>query len=236
MVPGRPSLLNPGRFGVRLKDMPRELAIALTDSSLCACVAITLAHQKYRLVLIQIDTGELNQSRRSALFDQQVAHFKPYRNHTLKHDSITKPGKRDTQIVDPRAHDDLGQRLIGLLGVIARGIEVAAHYDATTIHLGLRVGLAGNDLARATEHLQIWNDLVQTTCGRPNIEIVAPLLEMDPWQVVDLGTQVDAPVQSSWDCELNQGDPCGTCGGCRWRETAFARAAKADPARQLVKN
>jgi Queuosine biosynthesis protein QueC len=212
--------------------MPRELAIALTDASLGATVATALAHQKYRLVLVQIDQSFVSEPKRAAMLEQQAAFFKPYRHHVLKHDTLVKPGKREAnQVIDPRSHDDLGQRLTQLLPVIARGIEAAAHYDASSIHLGLSVGMSDSGLPRSVEHLQIWNELVQASCGKSNMEIHAPLLELDPWQIVDLATQVEAPLQLSWDCEMNQTDPCGTCGGCRWRDAAFGRAAKPDPLR-----
>jgi len=72
---------------------------------------------------------------------------------------------------------------------------------------------------------------VQMTLGKPELEIVAPLIELEPWQVVDLGFQVNAPLERTWSCVEESGDPCGTCRGCRSRDAAFMQAAKPDPAK-----
>jgi len=39
---------------------------------------------------------------------------------------------------------------------------------------------------------------LQVPCGMNDLEIATPLLEMDPWQVVDLGFQVNAPFDRTW--------------------------------------
>ncbi len=215
-----------------VSKVPRELAIVLSDGSLSATLAATLAQQKYRLVLARIVMGDLKRARSADAFDRQVVHFKPYRHHTLSVETPKKQGGRDAaHMIDPRAHDDLGHRLTTLLPVMAIGFQLAAHYEANSVHIGLRVGRDSADLARASEHVQIWNELVQMTCGRPTIELIAPVLELERWQVVDLGFQAEAPMALSWDCDTDQPEPCGTCGGCREREQAFLRSARADPTR-----
>jgi len=61
------------------------------------------------------------------------------------------------------------------------------------------------------------------------LSVVAPLLELDPWQVIDVGFQVNAPFDRTWSCLEGGADPCVTCRGCRAREAAFQQAAKPDP-------
>src|SRR5580704_5806521 len=69
--------------------MAKELAIVLNSGSINSVVATALAAQRYRPVMlhalkgsIQGDMDELP-SRARVAFDQQVSHFKPYREHTL---------------------------------------------------------------------------------------------------------------------------------------------------------
>jgi 7-cyano-7-deazaguanine synthase in queuosine biosynthesis len=86
-----------------------------------------------------------------------------------------------------------------------------------------------DDLARATEYLQVWDEMLQMTLGRPELRVIAPLLELELWQVVDLGFQVNAPLDRTWNCVDEHGDPCNACRGCRSRDAAFMQAAKPDP-------
>ena len=77
--------------------------------------------------------------------------------------------------------------------------------------------------------MQILNELVQLPCGQPDLEVVTPLLELEAWQVVDVGAQISAPLDKSWSCMDDGAEPCGSCRGCRTREQAFVQAGKADP-------
>ena len=57
------------------------------------------------------------------------------------------------------------------------------------------------------DSVQIWNELFQLPCAQPDLEMHMPLLELDPWQVVDLGYQVNAPFDRTWSCVEETADP-----------------------------
>jgi len=85
----------------------------------------------------------------------------------------------------------------------------------------------------------VWNELLQLPCGRPDLDVVTPILELEPWQVVDVGVQAGIPFERTWSClEDLAGDaagPCWACPGCRARESAFQQAGKADPLRKVTR-
>ena len=228
--------------------MAKDLAICLSDGGLNAAVATALAAQKYRPVLVHVDLGAAGASRATAAYDQQVAHFKPLREYTLPMPFLSAlaqarpPGAAGTSAAavaaavaanDPRHPAPLGPRMVELLPLVSVATTIAAQHQAAAVYLGLRVGAKGDELAQATEYLQVWNELIQMSCGLPDLELVAPLLELDPWQVVDLGVQVAAPLERTWSCLADGAEPCGACRGCRDREAAFQQAAKLDPARRV---
>jgi hypothetical protein len=197
-------------------------------------VAAAMAAQKYRLVMLYAETpGEAN-SRLRAAHEQQVAHFKPYREHVIGLTPVGG-GKFNTEAAaaanDPRQTPALGLCLLEMLPLIASAAQYAAHYQAVAIYFGLRVGAEADELAQATEYVQIWNEMIQLPCGRAEVELVAPLLELEPWQVVDVGFQVGAPLALAWSCMEGGEQPCWACRGCRAREAAFQRGAHADPLR-----
>lgn len=213
--------------------MPKELAIVLSNGSINSAVVAALAAQKYRPVMVHVDAyGTATRARRA--YDQQVGHFKPYREHTVALPLLTTLAQAHprTPMVDPRVVPEVTPKLVALLPVVGLAMSLAVHYSAQAVYLGLRVGTDGDELARATEWNQVWNELLQLACGLSSIELMLPLLELDPWQVVDLGVQVSAPLDMTWSCdEPDAPEPCGRCAGCLARDAAFLRAAKPDPLR-----
>ena len=63
--------------------MAKDLAIILNNGGINSAVATALAAQKYRPILLFAETGGATAGRSRAAYDQQVAHFKPFREHTL---------------------------------------------------------------------------------------------------------------------------------------------------------
>jgi 7-cyano-7-deazaguanine synthase len=220
--------------------MAKDLAIVLSSGSINSAVATALAAQRYRLILLHAETGQ-GGTRLRAAYDQQVAHFKPYREHSLPMPflaTVQEPKSSAAAMAsDPRSQvANLGPQMLDLLPLIAPAVRFATFYQAAAVYLGLRVGGSGDELAAATEYTQIWNELIQMPCGAKELEVITPLLELEPWQVVDVAFQVNAPLEKTWSCLEEGSDPCWACGGCRARERAFQQAGKVDPLRIVRKS
>jgi 7-cyano-7-deazaguanine synthase in queuosine biosynthesis len=220
--------------------MAKDLAIVLNSGSVNSAVTTSLASQRYRVVMLHAEigagTGTEAGSRLRAAYDQQVAHFKPYREHSLPMGwlaAIQEPRSSAAALAsDPRSQGvHLGQQLLDLLPLLSAALRYAVHYQASAVYLGLRVGGSGDELATATEYSQIWNELVQMPCGYKDLEVITPLLELECWQVIDVGFQVNTPFERTWSCLEQSTDPCWACPGCKAREKAFQQAGKIDPTR-----
>jgi 7-cyano-7-deazaguanine synthase in queuosine biosynthesis len=220
--------------------MAKDLAVILNNGSINSLVTTALATQKYRPIMLYAEIGAQTGSRARAAYDQQVAHFKPYREHTLPMPflSIFQPANSQAAAMksDPRLSAGIGPVLLDLLPLISTALRFAVHYQAAAVYLGLRVGAQGDDLAQATEFIQIWNEMVQLPCRQAELEVITPLMELDPWQVVDVGFQAAAPFDKTWSCVEEMNEPCWACRGCRTREVAFQQSGKADPMRVVKKN
>ena len=221
--------------------MAKDLAIVLNNGSINSCVTTALAAQRHRLTLLHAEIGQGSGTRGRAAYDQQVGHFKPYREHSLPMPFLAAVQEPRNQAValasDPRAQTaNLGPQMLDLLPLIAAAVRYATFYHAAAIYLGFRVGGSGDELATATEYTQIWNELIQMPCGQKELELITPLLELDAWQVVDVGLQVNAPLDKTWSCLEEASEPCWACPGCRAREKAFQQAGKVDPLRLTKKN
>jgi 7-cyano-7-deazaguanine synthase in queuosine biosynthesis len=225
--------------------MAKELAIVLNNGSVNSAVVTALAAQRFRLIMLHVilgageEDGSETATRTRVAFDQQTAHFKPYREHVLELPFLSQlqaPGgpKKNVDNPEPRRQQSrTSAQLLELVPAFGAAARFAGHYQVAAIYLGLRAGSGADDLAQATEYAQIWQELLQVPCGMNDLEIATPLLEMDPWQVVDLGFQVNAPFDRTWSCVSDAADPCWACKGCRAREAAFNQAAKPDPLRAV---
>jgi 7-cyano-7-deazaguanine synthase len=219
--------------------MAKDLAIILNNGSINSAVTTALAVQKHRPILLHAEVAQQAGSRHRAAYDMQVQHFKPYREHALPMPflGLMQPTANSAATMltaaDPRANAGASNQVLGLLPLIAAAARYAVHYSATAIYVGLRVGPQGDELARATEYFQIWNELLQMPCGQPELDVTAPLLELEPWQVVDVGYHVNAPLDRTWSCAEETNEPCGSCRGCRARDAAFVQAGKPDPMRAV---
>lgn len=214
--------------------MAKDLAIILNNGSVNSAVATALAAQKFRPILLHVEIAQQPGSRIRAAYDLQVQHFKPYREHTLPMPFLApvQPASHSAPVVsDPRLPAAVAPQMIELLPLLAAAARYAVHYQVAAIYLGLRVGGHGDDLAQATEYVQIWDELLQLPCAQTELEITTPLLELEPWQVVDVGFQVNAPFEKTWSCVEESSEPCWACRGCRTREAAFQQSGKPDPMR-----
>ena len=91
--------------------MAKDLAIVLNNGSLNSAVATAMAAQKYRPLMVFAEVEQGAGSRARAAYDQQVAHFKPYREHTLRlTEALQKEGKVFELMIYPgKAHGISGK-------------------------------------------------------------------------------------------------------------------------------
>src|SRR5437763_14421559 len=63
--------------------MAKDLAIVLNNGSINSAVTTALAAQRYRPILLYAEVTPQAGSRARGAYDQQVAYFKPYREHSV---------------------------------------------------------------------------------------------------------------------------------------------------------
>ena len=213
--------------------MAKDLAIVLNDGGLNAAVVTAIAAQKFRVVPVFAEIvdpeqaeDDAEQSARRAAFERQATHFKSPHHHVLamEVDTATHPASPD-----PRTAVSIAPRLVALLPLVATAIRLAARHNAVALYLGTRCGGDADAVARTTEFGQVFSELAQLPCDLPNLTIDMPLLELEAWQVVELGVNVSAPFEMAWSCETDDPQPCGVCAGCKARDAAFRQAAQPDP-------
>lgn len=77
------------------------------------------------------------------------------------------------------------------------------------------------------EYLDAFNETIKYG-SFDDIEIKAPLIEMDKVDIVKKGEEINAPMHLSYSCYVGKEKHCGTCESCKRRKRAFAKADVVD--------
>jgi 7-cyano-7-deazaguanine synthase len=62
-----------------------------------------------------------------------------------------------------------------------------------------------------------------------DIDLAAPFVEWSKTDIVERGTELSVPYDSTWSCYRDEAPACGTCDACAFRLQAFQRAGIEDP-------
>ena len=159
--------------------MEKTTSLILTDGSLESAVVCAIARQKHEAVLFDI-SDPADEHARSAVL-KQTDYLRP-RQVVGGHQAIVSD--------DPHG-------LFRLNAALAASAPAIRRFDAQNVYLPLRVGMEAEGFGRSAEFVQIAEELLRHGLGLLSVRVEAPLLEMEPWQVVDLGTQLSAPLTSA---------------------------------------
>jgi len=153
--------------------------------------------------------------------------------------SIFRSSLTDTSMNIPeRDHGDIGSDIPDTY-VPARNIimmSIAAglceSVDAGSIYIGVNtVDYSGYPDCRPEFIEQFQNMLsVGTRAGVEGnpIRIMTPILNMSKKEIVQLGTELNAPLGKTWSCYNGSEKACGRCDSCKLRRKGFADAGIKD--------
>lgn len=77
------------------------------------------------------------------------------------------------------------------------------------------------------EFLDAFNQLLEIG-SLENVQIDAPLIQMDKKEIVEMGNQINAPLSLSYSCYMGEERHCGVCESCMRRKRAFKLAKVED--------
>src|SRR4051812_45609056 len=102
--------------------MARDIAIVLNSGGMNSAIVSALAAQKFRPVMVHGEIASPAGARLRAAYEQQVGHFKPYREHTVPLPAIASGATPTAQVIaasDPRQENYLATQMLELLPIVA---------------------------------------------------------------------------------------------------------------------
>src|SRR5947209_20554062 len=116
--------------------MAKDLAIVLSSGSVNSAVATALTAQRFRPVMLYAITRSPSQddeedqpSRARVAFDQQVGHFKPYREHVLPMTYLEQlasaAGPKQGAAAPDARNPSVTPQILSLLPMISAAVQFA---------------------------------------------------------------------------------------------------------------
>lgn len=226
--------------------------LVLSGGGIGSAVAAARFARDHSLTLLHVDYGQAAAVAEHRALVAQMPSFAQTRlmRLTLPHvlelnrGSVehAKPGVVHSPVrgADNVRHEDISTgSLRGLFPVLLSvGFQAALRIGAEALVVGVtrgsatHVGLPGADQAGdlRREFFHAFATACDALLGKNRaVGIEAPLLDLTPAQVAQLGLRLEAPLTHTWSCMAAGAGPCQRCAGCNQREAAFSAIGRPDP-------
>lgn len=217
--------------------MSKPKGISVLSGGLDCTVATSLYAQEYDLTALTFNYGQRS-------FDQEVKHSKIICEKLgMKHVIIDLPWLKkisnsslttDNEIPQIEENEldnyDVAIKSAKSVWVPARNTVFCSIALAYAESIGAEIIIVGWDYEEAKtfpdnskEYLNAFNETIKYG-SFDNIEIKAPLIDMDKIGIVKKGKEVNAPMDLSYSCYSGTDKHCGVCESCKRRKRAFINA------------
>ncbi|HIH35669.1 MAG TPA: 7-cyano-7-deazaguanine synthase QueC [Methanosphaera sp.] len=217
--------------------MSKPKGISVLSGGLDCTVATSIYAQEYDLTALTFNYGQRS-------FDQEVKHSKIICEKLgMKHVIIDLPWLKkisnsslttDNEIPQIEENEldnyDVAIKSAKSVWVPARNTVFCSIALAYAESIGAEIIIVGWDYEEAKtfpdnskEYLNAFNETIKYG-SFDNIEIKAPLIDMDKIGIVKKGKEVNAPMDLSYSCYSGTDKHCGVCESCKRRKRAFINA------------
>lgn len=214
-------------------------AVALLSGGLDSCVALATAVEAHgpATAVLHASYGQRTAARERQAAQALAAHYELalWREIDLSwladmgqgHSSLT-----DTSLVVPDATDEgLTSTYVPFRNAVllTAGIAWAEVLGASQVICGAHAADSSYPDTQPGFFAAI-NDLAgQGTAPQTQIQVLAPLLDLNKEHIVRQGFELKAPMELTWSCYQRSDRPCQTCHSCHLRAAGFAAAGRPDP-------
>lgn len=227
-------------------DLNKKKAISVLSGGLDSTVATTLLAKDYNVHAITFDYGQ--RSARMEIKSSNVICDKLGLDHTvielpwlakLGGSALTSeekvPELKMDQLDDKEVCDETARKVwVPGRNVVFTSIALsfAEAEGAEKIIVGWDFEEAATFPDNSIEFLNAFNHVLKVG-SLFDIQIEAPLVQMNKEEIVKLGEEIGAPLDVSYSCYMGDEVHCGVCESCMRRRRAFEEAGAADRTKYL---
>ncbi len=217
-----------------MNKLNKKKAISVLSGGLDSTVATSLLAKDYKVHAITFDYGqrsvrmEINSSR--AICDElglehtviDLPWLSKLGESALTSDEDVP--KLDVEQLDDKGFCDETARKVWVPGrnVVFTSIALsfAEAEGAEKIIVGWDLEEAATFPDNSKEFLDAFNQVLEIG-SLENVQIEAPLIQMDKKEIVKRGDEIGAPMNISYSCYIGKQEHCGVCESCMRRKRAF---------------
>jgi 7-cyano-7-deazaguanine synthase len=215
----------------------KSRAIVLLSGGMDSCVCASLAVRDHQTAALHVSYGQRTEQRERqsflAICDRLNIQDKlVVRNEALR--AIGGSALTDENIAVPVssvADDEIPVTYVPFRNAhfLSVAVSWAEVLGAEKVYIGaVEPDSSGYPDCRPA-YYEAFNRVIQAGTKEGNIEIVTPLIAMRKAEIIQLGLELNAPLDLTWSCYSQEDRACGQCDSCVLRLRAFAAAGVNDP-------
>lgn len=78
-------------------------------------------------------------------------------------------------------------------------------------------------------YYKAFNELIRQGCKEKNIRVLTPIIDRTKAEIIQICTNLNAPIELSWSCYKSENIPCEKCESCLSRKKGFESLNREDP-------
>ena len=214
-------------------------AIILVSGGMDSCVTAAMARaENAELAFLHISYAQRTEERERKAFNDIADHYGVEKRLDISIEHLAKIGSSsltDASIAVTEA--DLTSTKIPTSYVPFRNANMLAIATSWAEVIGANViyiGAVAEDSSGypdcRPEFYAAFQQTINTgTKPDTHIEIRTPIIQLSKAEIVQKGTELEAPIHLTWSCYRSEDLACGTCDSCALRLRGFERAGITDP-------
>ncbi|MCK4307976.1 7-cyano-7-deazaguanine synthase QueC [candidate division WOR-3 bacterium] len=210
----------------------KELAVVLVSGGVDSCVTAGIANKDYELVFLHINYGQRTEQKELDSFNKIADFYRVKQRlvcdfkwlHEIGGSSLTDLGM---EVPVEQTHGSAPTTYVPFrnANLLGAGVSWAEVIGAKKIFIGVVAQDAPGYPDTSPEFIQTFNELIKLgTKPDTHIEVFAPIIDMQKYEVVKLGAKLNVPFRLTWSCYKNNERACGECESCKRRQNAFELA------------
>jgi len=217
---------------------PKSLAVCLVSGGMDSCVTAAIANQENdEIAFLHISYGQRTERRERRAFNDIADFYNVEKRLEVSIEYLAKIGGSsltDKSIEVSEANLESTEiptsyvpfRNANMLAIATSWAEVI---EANSIYIGaVAEDSSGYPDCRPEFYAAFEKTIEVGTKPETNIKIKTPIIHLSKAEIVQKGSQLNAPLHLSWSCYRNENLACGTCNSCALRLRGFRAAGVVD--------
>lgn len=221
-----------------------DKAIVLVSGGMDSLVSAAIASEKYELAFLHINYGQRTEKRELKAFNDIADHYNVQIRLVVNIEYLAQIGGSsltDKNIAVSKA--DVESKEVPTSYVPFRNANILAIATSWAEVIGaskIFIGAVEEDSSGYPDCREVFYDAFNKmidlgTKPETSITIETPIIHMKKFEIIKLGSELNAPLGFSWSCYQSEDKACGECDSCALRLRGFQLAGIDDPIEYITK-